>query len=106
MLAVERKCGQDVIGYCGLFDSDKLPDGQPEIAFEMLRRVWGQGFATEASAAVLVWAASSEYRQLWATVGEWNVASRRVLEKVGFTETARTEIHPVYGRNLYATKRL
>lgn len=106
LLAVERKGSQDVIGYCGLFGSDKVPDGEPELAFEMLQRVWGRGFATEASTAVLAWAGSSGYERLWATVWEWNTASRRVLAKIGFTETARAEVHPVHGRNLYATKRL
>ena len=99
LLAVERKAAGDVIGYCGLIDSGRGSDGEPELAFELLRRVWRQGYATEASLAVLDWARSSGYERLWATVWEWNTASRRVLAKVGFTETERKEVDAVYGNN-------
>ena len=34
--------------------------------------------------AVLRWATTAGHRRLWATVWEWNTASRRVLAKVGF----------------------
>jgi RimJ/RimL family protein N-acetyltransferase len=105
LLAVERKAAGDVIGYCGLVDSGRGSDGEPELAFELLRRVWRQGYATEASLAVVDWARSSGYERLWATVWEWNIASRRVLAKVGFT-TERTELDPVYGNNLFTTRPL
>jgi [ribosomal protein S5]-alanine N-acetyltransferase len=51
---------------------------------------------------VLDWARSSGYKRLWASVWEWNIASRRVLAKVGFT-TERTELDPAYGNNLFTT---
>ena len=106
LLAVERKAARDVIGYCGLIDSGRGSDGEPELAFELLRRVWRQGYATEASLAVLDWARSSGYERLWARVREWNTASRRVLAKVGFTETERKELDAVYGNSLFTTRRL
>ena len=106
LLAVERKAAGDVIGYCGLIDSGQGSDGEPELAFELLRRAWRQGYATEASLAVLYWARSSGYERLWATVREWNTASRRVLAKVGFTETNRKELDAVYGNNLFTMRRL
>lgn len=106
LLAVERKASHDVIGYCGLIDSGRGPEGEPELAFELLRRTWGQGYATEASLAVLDWARSSGYERLWATVWEWNTASRRVLAKVGFTETERKEVDEVCGTTLLTTRRL
>jgi RimJ/RimL family protein N-acetyltransferase len=104
LLAVERKAAGDVIGYCGLIDGGRGPDGEPELAFELLRRTWRQGYATEAASAVIDWARSSGYERLWATVWDWNTASRRVLAKVGFTETDRTEVDPVHGTTLYATR--
>ena len=91
LLAVERKVVGDVIGYCGLMDSERGSTGEPELAFELLRRVWHQGYATEASSAVVDWARSVGYERLRATVWDWNVASRRVLAKVGFAETERTD---------------
>jgi RimJ/RimL family protein N-acetyltransferase len=109
LLAVERKADHDVIGYCGLIEgrrgSDGEPEPEPELAFELLCRVWRQGYATEASLAVLDWARSSGYERLWATVREWNTASRRVLAKVGFTEE-RKELDAAYGNNLFTTRRL
>jgi RimJ/RimL family protein N-acetyltransferase len=106
LLAVERKASHDVIGYCGLVDSGRGSAGEPELAFELLRRIWRQGYATEASLAVLEWAKSSGHERLWATVWDWNVASRRVLAKVGFTETARKEVNAVHGTMLFTTRRL
>lgn len=105
LLAVERKAARDVIGYCGLIRG-RGPEGEPELAFELLRRVWSQGYATEASLAVLDWARSSGYERLWATVREWNTASRRVLAKVGFTETDRKEVDAVHGTTLFVTRLL
>jgi [ribosomal protein S5]-alanine N-acetyltransferase len=106
LLAVERKTAGDVIGYCGLTDRGPGAELEPELAYELLRRVWGQGYATEASLAVIEWARSSRYRRLWATVREWNTASRRVLAKVGFVETDRLEPDEMYGANLFTTKQL
>lgn len=106
LLAIERKSTRDVIGCSGLIDSGRGSEGEPELAFELLRRAWHEGYATEASRAVLDWARSSGYQRVWATVWEWNVASRRVLAKLGFIETERTEVDPVYGTTLFTTRRL
>lgn len=106
LLAVQRKVDGDVIGYCGLVAGRPETDGEPELAFEFLRRLWGRGYATEASWAVLDWAKSSGHTRLWATVWDWNTASRRVLAKVGFTETDRKEVHAVHGTNLFTMRRL
>jgi len=51
-------------------------------------------------------AAQEGQERLWATVWEWNTASRRVLAKVGFTETERKELDAIYGNNLFTTRRL
>jgi [ribosomal protein S5]-alanine N-acetyltransferase len=56
--------------------------------------------------AVLDWARSSGYERVWATVWEWNTASRRVLAKLGFIVTDRTEVDPVRGTTLFAMRRL
>ena len=103
LLAVERKARRDVVGYCGLVNSGRGSEGEPELAFELLRSVWCQGYATEASLAVLNWARSAGYTRLWATVRDWNTASRRVLAKVGFIETNREEPDESYGTTLFAT---
>ncbi len=50
----------------------------------MARPFWGQGIMTEAARAVVQWAWSqSEIYRIWAVGDVENVASARVLEKVG-----------------------
>lgn len=105
LLAIERKSEDDVIGYCGLVDSGRTPASEPELAFELLRRVWGHGYATEASLAVLDWAAAAGHQRLWATVRHWNAACLRVLDKIGFIVTERIDVDPVHGNTLHLTKR-
>jgi ribosomal-protein-alanine N-acetyltransferase len=65
-----------------------------------LRSVHNFGYATEAGLAVITWAGEAGYRRLWAGVWDWNVASRRVLEKLGFRDTGRVSPETVYGRSL------
>ncbi len=106
LLTVVRRREGDVIGYCGLVDGGPGAAAEPELAFELLHRVWGQGYATEAARAVVDWARESRYERLWATVWEWNTASRRVLAKVGFTETGQQDADPVSGTTLVTSRRL
>ncbi|MGD7707868.1 GNAT family N-acetyltransferase [Microlunatus sp. Y2014] len=106
LLAIETKATKDVIGYCGLVDSGRGASGEPELAFELLRRAWGHGYATEAARAILDWARASGHERLWATVWDWNTASRRVLAKLGFTETDRKDVDPARGTTLFTTRRL
>lgn len=106
LLAIERKAAGDVIGYCGLIDLGRGPVEEPELAFELLHRVWGEGYATEAAWAVLKWARSSGYDRLWATVWDWNRPSRRVLAQLGFTETRQRNVDPVRGTTLVTTRLL
>ena len=103
LLAIERRATGDVIGYCGLIDSSR--GTEPELAFEVLRRFRGCGYATEAGWAVLDWARSSGHPHVWATVWDWNSASRRVLDKLGFAEVGRSE-DATHGTNLVTMRRL
>jgi [ribosomal protein S5]-alanine N-acetyltransferase len=104
ILAVQRKGTADVIGYCGLSINGNGSPDEPELAYELLRAVHGCGYATEAGRAVVTWASEAGYRRLWAGVWEWNVASRRVLEKLGFREVGRVEPGSVYGHNLLTVR--
>ena len=104
ILAVERKGTADVIGYCGLTIHGNGSLDEPELAYELLRAVHGRGYATEAGRAVVAWAGEAGYRRLWAGVWDWNVASRRVLEKLGFREAGRSGPDSVYGHNLLTVR--
>jgi [ribosomal protein S5]-alanine N-acetyltransferase len=106
LLAAERRSSGAVIGYCGLLLNTHGQEGEPELAFEFLREVRRQGYATEASTAVVRWAKESGYGRLWATVRDWNTASRRVMTKLGFVETARVDADNIYGNSLFYTKNL
>ncbi|HEX5859572.1 MAG TPA: GNAT family N-acetyltransferase [Microbacterium sp.] len=106
LLAVERKDAGDTIGYCGLIADGSGSADEPELAFELLRSTHGQGYATEAAEAVLGWAGHAGYRRLWAHVWDWNVASRRVLEKLGFREAGRVEPSSVHGHSLLTVRDL
>lgn len=106
ILAVERKGAADVIGYCGLILHGSGSPDEPELAFELLRAAHGCGYATEAGQAVVAWASQAGYGRLWATVWDWNVASRRVLEKLGFRETGQVEHDAVHGDSLLAVREL
>ena len=80
LLAVERRVENDFIGYCGLIGREATVE-EPEIAYELLRRVHGYGYATEAARAVRDAARATGQTRLWAGVRGWNSASLRVLSK-------------------------
>ncbi|SDR76185.1 Protein N-acetyltransferase, RimJ/RimL family [Actinopolymorpha singaporensis] len=83
LLPIRRRDVGDFIGYCGLIVGRSTVD-EPEIAYELYKRVHGNGYATEAARAVLDAAISTGRTRLWSTVGPWNAPSLRVLEKLGF----------------------
>ncbi|GLX24028.1 N-acetyltransferase [Streptomyces lavendulae subsp. lavendulae] len=83
LLPIQRRDEGDFIGYCGLIIGRSSAE-EPEIAYELLQRAHGRGYATEAARAVLDAAAATGRKRIWATVGAWNTPSLRVLEKLGF----------------------
>jgi ribosomal-protein-alanine N-acetyltransferase len=101
LLAAELKESGAVVGYCGLIPNTFGQPDEPELAYEFLRRSWGGGLATEAGSAVVDVARTTGYRRLWATVRDWNTASRRVLAKLGFEETGRVEPDAVHGASVF-----
>lgn len=104
ILAIERKDTLDVIGYCGLiFDGNGAPD-EPELVYELLQAAHGRGYATEAGRAVVAWVGAAGYRRVWAGVREWNIASRRVLEKLGFRVTDHVDPDPIHGDSLLTVR--
>ena len=83
MLPICRRLEGDFIGYCGLIVGRSSLD-EPEIAYELIQRARGRGYATEADRAVLDAAIATGRTRLWSTVGSWNTSSIHVLEKLGF----------------------
>lgn len=105
LAVVRRECG-DVIGYCGLVFHGNGAADEPELAYELQRAVYGNGYATEAARAVVDWADAAGYPRLWATVRDWNAASRRVLDKLGFHETGEVERDQRHGDSLLTVRHL
>lgn len=71
------------VGCCGLLVGRSTVD-EPELAYELLRRAHGHGYATEAARLVVDAAFATGRKRLCATVRPANVASLRVLDRLGF----------------------
>lgn len=76
-------------------------DGMVEIGYGLLPEFFGQGYATEAVAAMTQWASQqSGVSRIEAETEPGNTASQRVLEKAGFVPTGKTgEEGPRFVRN-------
>jgi RimJ/RimL family protein N-acetyltransferase len=85
MWAVGERSTSDLIGYCGLSRFDgRCAAGEAELGFRLARAWWGRGLATEAArAAVEYGLGRSDVQRVIALVDPQNVASIRVVEKVG-----------------------
>ena len=60
--------------------------GELELGYRFRRAAWGRGYATEAASALVARAfADPTVLRVFATTYEDNVASRRVMEKLGLT---------------------
>lgn len=83
LYGVERKDSGAPLGICGLVRRESLPG--PDLGFAFLERAQGQGLALEAARAVMqhAWQELGAKRVLAVTSPE-NVASIRLLEKLGF----------------------
>jgi len=84
---VEKKSSQKtprLIGSCGM--GYQRDGGLPiEFGYTLARSSWGRGLATEAATACLRYAFERlRLPELAASVDSHNVASQRVLEKIGF----------------------
>ncbi len=80
--AVERRDTGALIGQCGLFHLDNTPE--VEVAYLLAQEAWGHGFATEAAAASLRYGfEAADLPRIVAVVRPQNIASQRVLAKLG-----------------------
>ena len=78
---IEKSSG-DFIGWCGVKHVPE--DGEYDLGYRFLEEHWGKGYATEAASAVYDFARRELHGKR--VVGKAmldNVASRRVLEKIG-----------------------
>ena len=65
----------DVVGY---------HDGDPEIGYCLSRKLWGQGYMTEACQAVMAYLFALGHKRILIDAAEENAGSNRVIAKCGF----------------------
>lgn len=83
-LAMERSADDQFIGWCVLMNWD-AKYRSALLGYCLDEPAWGQGFATEAAAALLQWAFTTlDLNRVQSEVDTRNIASGRVLEKLGF----------------------
>ncbi len=75
--------------FLGWFSLRPDPDGPPdevELGYRLRQAAWGKGYATEGSQALVAKAfAKLDVRVVWGETMAVNVASQKVMEKVGMT---------------------
>ena len=75
-------------------------EGVGELGYALARSHQGQGLAVEAAQAVLALAFGEfALERVIARIDEPNLASRRMIERLGFTEVSRSEPNPEHGEN-------
>ena len=80
---VESKDSHLSMGMCGLIKRDTLED--VDIGFAFSPQFWGQGYAYEAAAAVMLYGKEAlKLKRIVAITSPDNQASGRLLEKLGF----------------------
>lgn len=83
-LAVVEKASRQLIGFAGLKHLEER--GEVDLGYRLLPSHWGRGFATESGRAILQDGFTRlGLSRIIATVFPENVASVRVLEKLGLT---------------------
>jgi ribosomal-protein-alanine N-acetyltransferase len=83
MWALHHKADGEFVGRCGFRFLDDT--ALVELGYTLHQRFWGQGLAVEAGRACLEYAFQHlEHDRIVAITLEENLASRRVMEKLGF----------------------
>ncbi|MBE9156076.1 GNAT family N-acetyltransferase [Nodosilinea sp. LEGE 06152] len=93
-----------IAGFSGLI---AVPDQPPSLVFGTRPQLWGRGYVTEATAAVLSYAFDQlGLEQVVADVDEPNIASIQVLERLGMVRTGQAVVndHPLLYYALQPTK--
>lgn len=97
--AVIDKETQRVIGWCGLKRHD---DGMVDLGYRFLKSEWGKGYATESSRGCLKYGFETlQLPQIIARVDPANIASVRVIEKLGFSFWKTDECHGLANARIY-----
>ncbi len=92
-LVIESKASRESLGVIAL-RTDDLEANRAEVGYLLIEEHQGNGFATEALAALVEYAfLELNFQKLTATCVCENIASRRVLEKAGFRKEGHLSHH-------------
>lgn len=93
VLAIETKSNNKCIGLVGVIPQKKI-NGEIEILYEIADEYQNNGFATEAANELIKWFFETrDNKYLCAIVKVSNIASQRVIEKIGFVFIEEREIN-------------
>ncbi|MBW4556639.1 MAG: GNAT family N-acetyltransferase [Trichormus sp. ATA11-4-KO1] len=95
-LAVFLKENNELIGYCGIAVEQIDQKDEIEIRYRLSPKFWGQNLATEAASATLQYGFERfNFAYILGIVERANIASMRVLEKLGMQYTRETMFHGI-----------
>jgi RimJ/RimL family protein N-acetyltransferase len=92
--AIEKASG-DFLGWISLRPHEGSPPGEVELGYRLRRAAWGKGYATEGSRA-LIRKGFTELgvQRIVATTYQYNLASRRVMERLGLAHVRSYRLTP------------
>lgn len=106
LLAVEHKADRKLIGWCGVFPNDMLEPSERELAYAISKDYRNAGFTTEAAKGLLSYVFNhSSLQRIVAIVKPFNIASRRVAEKAGFSHLRLVTLSDKSDYNYFAVER-
>ena len=92
--ALVRKADKRLIGQCSIIDISKPEDGEAGIVYLLNRSLWNHGYMTEAVKRVVDFGFSElGLHRIFATLAPDNLASARLLEKVGMQREGHMRGH-------------
>ncbi|MBW4650039.1 MAG: GNAT family N-acetyltransferase [Kastovskya adunca ATA6-11-RM4] len=89
--AVVLKESKDLIGYCGIAVEIIDDQEEKELGYRLDEKYWGRGLATEAASAALEYGLNKlEIAYILGVVERENIASVKVLKKIGMKYEKKT----------------
>jgi len=87
----DQECPDELLGFGGLSDHLYGTERRTNLGFRFAAVAWGKGYATELAASALQTAWRIGLDEVWGSVRENNLASRRVLEKIGMLQVDKVQ---------------
>ncbi|PCI11373.1 MAG: GNAT family N-acetyltransferase [Flavobacteriaceae bacterium] len=84
--AIERKSDNEFVGSVALVKDE----GDDEIGYRFLEKYWGLGYGSDVVNGLIAYCKKSGFKKLVAYVAVENVASRKIVEGLGFEFTENT----------------